>query len=200
MKLIYATPSPYARKVRMAILEKGFDGIEMLAVNPFELPPALLAANPLSKVPALLLPDGGALYDSPVICEYLDTLLPAPRLLPGEGGERWQVLRRQALCDGMIDATFNIACEINRRPENERSPGWINRWCDTIRRSLAALDAEIEDFGAAVTLAHIAAGAALSYLDLRAAALIDWRLQSPRLSRWHQEFEQRPSMHATRPQ
>ena len=200
MKLIYANPSPYARKVRLTILEKGLAGIEQITVNPFELPPALLAANPLSKVPALILDDGGALYDSPVICEYLDTLSEMPRLLPAAGVERWQVLRRQALCDGILDATFSIACEINRRPENERSPGWVDRWCETIRRGLAVLEGEIDSFGEAITLAHIAAGCALSYLDLRAATLIDWRAAHPRLALWHHDFDLRPSMKVTRPQ
>lgn len=200
MKLIYANPSPYARKVRLTIAEKGLTGIEEIAANPFELPPALVAANPLSKVPALILDDGSALYDSPVICEYLDTLSEMPRLLPAMGTERWQVLRRQALCDGILDATFNISCEINRRPENERSSGWVDRWCEAIRRGLAVLDGEIDQFGEAITLAHIAAGAALSYLDLRAPALIDWRAGHPRLALWHRVFEQRPSMMTTRPQ
>lgn len=200
MKLIYANPSPYARKVRLTILEKGLTGIEPIAVNPFDLPPALIAANPLSKVPALILVDGNVLYDSPVICEYLDTLAESPRLLPQEGAQRWQVLRRQALCDGILDATFNISCEINRRPENERSPDWIGRWCEAIRRSLVVLEGEIGDFGEAMTLAHIAAGCALSYLDLRVSTLIDWRIAHPHLAVWYRKFELRPSMMATRPQ
>lgn len=199
MKLIYAHASPYARKVRVLIAEKMLHGIEQIATNPFDLPPTLLQANPLSKVPALVLADGPALYDSPVICEYLDGLRSPYEFIPSTGPARWTVLRRHALCDGILDAAFSIACEINRRPENERSQSWIDRWCAAIERSLVVLDGEIDDFGQNLTLAHIAAGCTLSYLDLRVAHLIDWRRGYPRLARWHAAFAARPSMQTTAP-
>lgn len=199
MKLIFAQASPYARKVRVAIAEKNLNGIEQVAANPFDLPADLVAANPLSKVPALVLDDGSALYDSPVICEYLDSLGELHQLIPAAGPGRWTVLRRHALTDGILDATFSIACEINRRPANERSQGWIDRWCAAVERSLGVLEAEIGEFGQAVTLAHIGAGCALSYLDLRVSHLIDWRQKYPLLADWHAEFAQRPSMQSTQP-
>ena len=197
MKLLYANASPYARKVRVVIAEKALTGIEQIAVNPFDLPDALVAANPLSKVPALILDDGAALFDSPVICEYLDSLGTSNQLIPASGSARWDVLRRQALTDGMLDATFAIACETNRRPEHERSPDWIKRWVASINRSLAVLEREIVNFGGDVTLAHIGAGCALSYLDLRASMLVDWRRDFPSLATWQSVFEARPSMQST---
>jgi glutathione S-transferase len=199
MKLLFGHPSPYSRKVRVALAEKGLNNVEQVAVSPFDLPAELIATNPLSKVPALILDDGSALYDSQVICEYLDSLGTAHQLIPAPGTVRWTVLRRHALCDGILDATFAIACEINRRPPNERSQTWIERWRAAVDRSLYVLDSEIMQFGKGANLAHIAAGCALSYLDLRAADLIDWRGKFRRLKDWHAEFEKRPSMHATHP-
>lgn len=200
MKLYYATVSPFSRKARIVIAEKGLlSRIEMIAVSPFDSPAELISTNPLGKVPALVREDRSVLFDSPVICEFLDQLGDGLRLLPPAGDERWTVLRRQALTDGMMDATFNIACEINRRPENERSQAWIDRWLHAIRRSLRVLEDDIGEFGTELTLAHVGAGCALSYLDLRAASLIDWRKDFPVLAQWHQAFSERPSMQGTRP-
>ncbi len=197
MRLLYSATSPYARKVRAVIAEKGLDGITCVLVSPFDLPAALVTANPLSKVPCLVLEDGSALYDSPVICEYLDTLSGKVRLIPARGTERWTVLRQHALCDGVIDAAYSIACEIHRRPPPEQSTSWISHWCGSIQRSLDALEGEIASFGDSVTLAHIGAGCALSYLDFRTSALLDWRAGHPRLAAWHADFAQRPSMRTT---
>jgi glutathione S-transferase len=198
MKLLYAGPSPYSRKVRIAIAERQLAGIEQIAVSPFELPAALVAANPLSKVPALMLDGGTALYDSPVICEYLDSLGEAPRLIPAQGPERWTTLRRQALADGILDATFAIACETMRRPENERSQAWINRWQIVIGRGLDAIEVEVVNFGPTLTLAHVSVACVCDYVDLRARSLIDWRDGHPQLARWFTEFDKRPSMQSTR--
>jgi len=197
MKLYYAPTSPYARKVRVAIAEKGLMGIEQIAVTPFDLPPDLLAANPLSKVPALVLADGTALYDSPVICEYLDTLGTPNQLIPRTGQPRWTTLTRHALADGILDATFSIAIEINRRPEHERSPSWISRWTDAINRSLSVLESDSASFDTAISLAHIGAGCALAYLDLRVSTLVDWRKGHPKLAAWQAVFAERPSMKST---
>jgi glutathione S-transferase len=198
MKLFFAAPSPFARKVRVLIVEKGTTGIELVEVSPFGLPQELIAVNPLSKVPTLLLDDGAVLYDSPVITEYLDGMA-GPSLLPTNGARRWEVLRRQALADGVMDTTLSLALEVNRRPEHERSPQWIERWCATLRRSVDALELEAADFGAQVDMSHIAVACALAYLDLRAAAHVDWRAGCPRLSSWFAIFEQRASMRSTRP-
>jgi glutathione S-transferase len=199
MKLFYAPPSPFARKARITIRELGLSNIDEIAVNPFEMPAELVAANPLSKVPTLVLDDGSALYDSQVICEYLGSMAGSPRLVPSSGAERWQVLRRHALADGLLDQAFNTACEILRRPEAERSPQWIQRWCTAVDRGLQVLNAEIGTWPVDVTLAHIGTACLLSYLDLRLATLVDWRGRYSNLVRWHTAFCDRPSMRATEP-
>jgi glutathione S-transferase len=199
MQLFFAPPSPFARKARLVIRERGLTGIEEIPVNPFDMPANLVAANPLSKVPTLILDDGSALYDSQVICEYLGSLGSGPALVPPTGADRWRVLRRHALADGILDQAFNTACEINRRPEHERSPDWIKRWCTAIDRGLGVLDLEIGEWGDSVTLAHIGAACMLSYLDLRLSALVEWRGRHANLARWHTAFAQRASMLATVP-
>jgi glutathione S-transferase len=200
MKLFYAIASPFARKVRVVIAEKQIAGIEEIHVSPFDLPPELVAANPLSKVPSLLLQDGTVVYDSPVICEYLDSISgAAPRLIPASGSQRWNVMRLHALCDGLMDTCLALSLEINRRPEGERSPQWIASWCKTIQRTANALETEIDQFSADIHLGHIALGCALGYLDLRASNHVRWRDANPRLAEWYLRFEQRPSMQSTRP-
>ncbi|OQW44984.1 MAG: hypothetical protein A4S16_02270 [Proteobacteria bacterium SG_bin6] len=146
IKLYYAPPSPFARRVRVLIAEKRLAGIDQEAVNPFDLPPARVAANPLSKVPALVRDDGSVLFDSAVICEFLDQLDSESRLIPAPGTDRWTVLRRQALADGLMDTTLSLAIEVNCRSENEQSPRWIARRCTTIRRTADTLEAEVADF------------------------------------------------------
>jgi glutathione S-transferase len=200
MKLFYAAPSPFARKVRVLIAEKRLTDINLITVSPFDLPPELVAINPLSKVPALQISEGDVLYDSPVICEYLDGIGDGPRMIPPEGPERWTVLRRHALADGLMETTLALALEINRRPEYERSPQWIGRWCATMQRSVDALEAEIDSFGPERDMGHIAVGCALAYLDLRASAHIAWRNGAPKLAAWFATFEQRPSMQSTKPE
>lgn len=198
MKLFYAGTSPYARKVRMLLIEKDIeDRVEPVFANPFEASAELEAANPLGKVPALVLDDGGVLYDSPVICAYLDSLNETPRLIPPDGSERWTTLRREALADGIIDAAFAMVME-GRRPEAERSASWLDRWTGGILRSTAAVEDEIENYGETLTLGHIGLGAALGYLDFRLPEL-DWRAGRPKVEAWFTAFRQRPSMAGTDP-
>ncbi|MBB86098.1 MAG: glutathione S-transferase, partial [Xanthomonadales bacterium] len=116
MQLLCTLTSPFARKVRMFALAKGVsDRIELVPSNPLDDPDALLRINPLSKVPALVLDDGMGLYDSRVICEYLDTLMDAPVLIPRQSDQYWNLMRHQALADGLMDAAVNIVFE-RRRP------------------------------------------------------------------------------------
>lgn len=200
MKLFYVGVSPYARKVRVVADEKGLgDRIEEIEVNPYERPADLVAANPIGKIPCLVLEDGTAYYDSPVICEYLDSLNDNPKLLPDPGPERFQALRRLALTDGILDQAFNISCEVNRRPENERSPHWIEHWKTAVAAAITALDSEIGDYGDRLTLAHIGAGVALGYADFRLGEMLDWRADNPALAEWYAEFSRRASMRATAP-
>lgn len=201
MQLIYSATSPYARKVRMLVIEKRLtDRVKVIAANPLLDPPELLAANPLAKVPALIVaPDdepGFTLFDSPLLCAYLDSLS-APRLIPEAGPERWQVLRREALADGITDAAVSSVME-GRRIESQRSPEWLARWRSAILRGVVELEKEAEALGARFDIGAIASAAALAYLDFRLPQ-IDWRAQAPGLSTWLEAVRGRESFSATVP-
>jgi len=198
MKLFYSKTSPYSRKVRLVIHEKGLQqAITSVACNPFDEVPELGAANPLGKVPTLILDDDASLYDSPVICAYLDTLTPG-RLIPESGSQRWNVLRWEALCDGVLDAAYNIVME-RRRDAREQSAAWIAQWKTQVSRSLDHIESGIDRLPNQVTLAHLALGAALGYLDFRLSDL-DWRSQCPALAAWYGDFSVRDAMQNTRPE
>jgi len=198
MQLIYAKPSPYSRKVRVTVLEKGLAGqVDEIIVSPLEDPAALLEANPLGKVPALRLDDGQCLYDSWVICEYLDSLAPTPRLIP-QGAERFAALRRAALADGVLDAAVTARMEL-LRPEAIRWAPWTDRQRRAIDRGLAVMEQDVAALGPAPTLAHIEFAVTLEYLDFRLPE-VGWRTGHPALAAWLAEFGQRPSMLATTPQ
>ena len=200
MELFYADLSPFARKVRAVIEEKGLARrVTLTAVNPYEAPERLHAANPLCKVPTLVTDDGTALFDSPVICEYLDTLGDGPRLLPAEGPARFEVLRRNAMVGGIMDIAFALACEVHRREPGERSQKWIAHWCTAILRTVDALEAEIGEWPDAVDMAQVTAGCTLGYLDVRLKDQVDWREGHPEVAAWYEEFSKRPSMIASAP-
>lgn len=197
MQLYTSPTSPYARKVRMVVLETGLaDRVEEIVVNPFDDPPDLAAANPLGKVPVLVLPDGEVLFDSTVICAFLDSLAPGPRLVP-DPPEGWRVLRQQALGNGMMDALFALVIE-RRRPAAERSLSWQVRWRSAFLRAADMLEDDPGVFDRDLTLAQITFGAALGYADFRTPD-IDWRADRPRLADGFARFVLRPSMQATHP-
>ena len=196
MKLIHSLTSPYARKVRILALEKGIDAmIEHVIASPLAEPEKVIPANPLGKIPVLLT-DAGALYDSPVICEYLDGLAGEP-LLPVNGASRWAILRIQALADGIMDAAFSIVME-QLRPESERSSAWRQRWLSAILRATGDADRDFSRLADRFDLGQIAMAAALGYLDFRLPD-IDWQTDSPSLATWWEEASQRASVLATRP-
>lgn len=199
MRHLYSATSPYARKIRVLVLEKGLsDRIEDVAVNPMEDPEDLSAVNPLHKVPAFIRDDGPALFDSPLICEYLDATFPEPRFIPQDGEARWAVLRIQALADGILDAALPIVMEL-RRPETERSAAWMERWRQAIARGVAVLDAERASLeGGPLNLGQVAAVAALDYLDFRLPE-VAWRDRHPALAAWADALLARPSLKATDP-
>ena len=199
MKLYFAKASPFARKVRVLVAEKGIAGIEEIELSPWARPGELVAANPLSQVPTLLTDADESLYDSLVICEYLDQFGNGPRLLPPEGALRWQVLRRHALATGLTESVLHIAVENLRREAQFRSAVAIDGWCASIGRAADALEREVDAFGETLTLAHIALGTALGYCDFRARQHMDWRTGRPALTAWYQVFAQRLSMQATSP-
>ena len=198
MKLYYSKTSPYSRKVRLMIYEKGLQQtIISVACNPFGEVPDLETANPLGKIPTLILDDGSSLYDSPVICAYLDTLTP-DKLIPASEKERWNVLRWEALCDGILDAAYNIVME-RRRDSREQSASWIELWNNQISRSLNFIEADIDALPEQLSLAHLSLGAVLGYLDFRLSDL-DWHSQCPALTVWYDVFSKRDAMQNTQPE
>lgn len=199
MKLYFSPASPYARKVRISALELGLsERIELLPVTLSPVSPhaQLREHNPLGKIPALLTDSGEALYDSPVICEYLDALAGGGRLWPAAGPGRWPALRRQALADGITDAAVLVRYEQTVRPEALRWNEWIEGQRLKIRTALAVL--ETESLEGPFDIGAISIACALGYLDLRFPQE-RWRDQRPHLANWFAALAQRPSLVATAP-
>ena len=201
MKLRYSPTSPYVRKVVVAALETGLDArIERIPthVAPNQRNDDYQRENPLVKVPALTTDDGAVLYDSRVICEYLDTLHQGTKLFPGSGEARWTALRRQALADGLCDAAILNRYENFLRPEEKRWPDWIDGQMRKVRGALDALEAEAPKLGKAVDIGLIAIGCALGYMDFRYESE-QWRAKRPKLAAWYETFAKRTSMQETAP-
>jgi len=198
MKLRHAPRSPFVRKVMVLAHEHGL--VERIELVPTSLSPvqgndSLALENPLMKVPSLVTDDGQTLYDSPVICEYLDDMATGRKLFPAAGPARWTALRQQALGDGILDAIILCAYE-TQRPEDKRWSGWTDGQMRKAHQGLAA--AETEDLAGPLTIGPIAIGCMLGYLDLRFPD-DGWRRRHPKLAAWYEAFEQRPSMQATKP-
>jgi len=199
MKLYFANTSPYARKVRIAIIEKGLDDhVDLILRNPFEDHDDLKSANPLGKVPALVTTDGQALFDSSVICAYVDALKDQISLIPNGSPQRWSILRNAALADGILDATFAIVME-RRRPEVQQSSMWLERWAAVISRSVDVVESSLEEFTGDISMAQIGLGVALGYLDFRLPD-IWWRNSHQDTSSWFTNFNARLSMQQTSPE
>jgi glutathione S-transferase len=198
MKLRYSPTSPYVRKITVLALETGLnDKIERVPTNFADPANGLAAQNPLSKVPALVLDNGTTLYDSPVICEYLDSLHSGTKMFPASGDARWTALRRQALADGIMDAGILRIGE-QRRPANEQSPAWLEKQKSIMARGLDALEAESGSFGKNVDIGGITIACAIAYALFRFGN--DKPLDNrPKLKAWYESFSQRPSMVATVP-
>ncbi len=193
MKGYGATVSPFTRKVRVAAIETGQANLidwEMIVMA--ERPAALAENNPLDKVPVVILDDGRRLYDSPVICEYLDSLHDGPKLIPVDGEARWEVLRLQALGDGVCDAAVLHGAEM-RRPEEFRYQPFIERQVAKIAAGLDQLETETDQLDGPLTIAPIAVATAMAYMELR-ECLPDWRETRPGLAAWYEAFCRRPSM------
>lgn len=198
MKLRYSKTSPYVRKVMMVAMETGLAaGITLEPTDAWSPGTSLPQDNPIGKVPTLVLDDGTALYDSPVICEYLDGLHDGPKLFPASGQARWTALRLQALADGICDAAALGRLE-SMRPEGERSPSWMARQRMVLVRGCDALEAETGTLAGPTTIGTLAAMAALGYLDFRCGDL-GWREGRPRLAAWFEEVSARPSFRDTHP-
>jgi len=198
MKLYYSATSPYVRKVNVFAVEAGLDGkIDNLVTNPWIEDAGLLADNPLSKVPTLVMDDGTVLFDSPVICEYLDSLNFGKKLIPETGMDRWKALRLQALGDGILDAAILRFLE-RKRPEAQQSKAWDYNQLKGIQRVLDHLESNMDDWDDGITIGQITVGCALGYLDFRFSDE-DWRDKQPVLAKWYTTFAERNSMKMTQP-
>jgi glutathione S-transferase len=185
LTLRYSPASPYARKVLIAAAVLGLsDRIEKTGVDLADPADSIRAQNPLGKIPTLILEDGGALYDSRVIAEYLDHLAGGGRLFPTEPERRFAALRLQALGDGISDAALLLRYEEASRPEDKRSADWTSLQQGKVDRALAALEASPP--AGEIDIGSIAVATALGYLDLRFAG--GWREPNPRLVAWLDGF------------
>lgn len=198
MKLFYSPTSPYVRKVRISAIELGLvEQIELILTNPWENPSELADANPLGKVPALMIADNEVLFDSPVICEYLDSLNSEVVLFPASGEARWDALRLQALADGILDAAVMIRLD-SLRPEAEQYSDMRIRQINVIRRALISLCSDMTRLIGPVTIGQIAVACALGYLDFRLPEE-DWHKAHPKLDCWYVSWMERESMQVTMP-
>lgn len=196
MKLYFSGTSPYVRKVMACAIARGIDGrIETHPSNPHASPADLLADNPLSRVPALVTDDGMSLYDSPVICEYLDSIGDAPSLYPAAGPARWRALKLQAMGDGILDAAVPCRGEL-AKPKEDARDGLIARYKAAMARTVDALEADLP--GSGVDIGTIAVACALGYLDFRYAAE-PWRPGHPKLAAWSEAFAKHPAIASTAP-
>lgn len=194
MKLYGSPTSPYVRKVRVLTRELGL-AVEHVDVKVHEIPSDYGRINPVNRIPALAFDDGTLMFDSRVICEYLD-LEHGAGLLPREGAERWRVLKLQVFGDGLMDAATPRVAELARPPERQ----WPHRLAEyerSIRQTLNALEGLADELDG-VNLGTISIGCALGYLDFRLSSE-PWREGRPRLTAWYGTFAERPSMIATSP-
>jgi len=200
MKLIGTLTSPYARKARVVLAEKKID-FDWVIDSPNSPNSTVPGYNPLARIPVLVLDDETALFDSPVIVEYLDSLAPNNKLFPQPSRERLEVKRWEALSDGLLDAAVGIRME-QMRPEGQRSESWMKRERDVIDAALGMMARELGEqpwcMGTPFTFADIAVGCGLGYLDFRFPD-IDWRGSHGNLGKLHDKLMQRPSFAETVP-
>lgn len=201
MQLFTSATTPFGRKVMVQVLESGLsDRVEMIWVSGSPLDPGSMPLdhNPLGKIPALI-PDGSdmAIYDSRVICRYLDQICGAG-LYP-EGDVLWPVLTLEATADGVLEAALLMVYESRLRPEGLRHAPWVEGQWAKVARALDAVESRwMGVLEGPLTMAHVALGVALGYLDFRHADR-DWRQGRPRLSAWEAGFDARSSMVQNRP-
>jgi glutathione S-transferase len=203
MKLIGAITSPYVRKVRVVLAEKKLD-YGFVAEDVWSADTHIAVSNPLGKVPCLILDGGEPVFDSRVIAEYLDGLSPVGKLIPPSGRERVEVKVWEALADGVLDASILARLEATwpHRSAEQRSQAWIDRQMGKVDLALASMAKSLGDkaycTGAHFSLADVAVGCALGYLDFRFPEL-DWRTAHPNLATLWTKLGERPSFVATRP-
>ena len=201
MILHWSPRSPYVRKVMIAISEIGLqDRVRTVRTVAGGTTPhwELMKLNPVGKIPTLELPDGTAIYNSPVIIEYLDSLHSGAKLYPAAWPERLTALRRHALGQGVLDNALPLLAEGFRPPERQSSPHQ-DLWRAKLIACVEALEAEAEALASSgFNIGHLTIGVALAYLDFRFAELA-WRDGHPKLAAWHETFNMRPSVQANMP-
>ncbi|WP_312438275.1 glutathione S-transferase [Achromobacter sp.] len=199
MKIFFSPASPFVRKCMVIAHELGLvDRLEKLpsAAGPVARDQTIIPSNPLGQVPTLITDEGQALFDSRVVCEYLNdlgggTFFPA-------GKARWAVLAEQAMADGMLGAALLARYETVLRPEALRWDGWVEGQLGKVRDGLALIEKNAAGLEGRLDIGTITIGCALGYLDFRFPDL-DWRASHPAAAKWFESFSQRPSMQATKP-
>jgi len=201
IRLLGSLTSPYVRKVRIVMAEKRID-YQLELEDVWAPDTRILESNPLGKVPCLIMEDGGAVFDSRVIVEYLDGMTPVAKLIPPSGRERAEVRTWEALADGVVDALILTRLEQTQRPPEQQSQKWIDRQLQKVDTGVRAMSLGLGEKpwcnGHAYSLADIAVGCALGYLDFRFAH-IDWRGQYSNLARLNEKLAARPSFVDTQP-
>lgn len=199
MKLCYSALSPFVRKVRVTAIEHNLlDKIEIVDSDHSDIFKGINPANPLGKVPSLTLENGEVLFDSYVICDYLDSIGSGPSLFPAPGPERWKVLRLHAMANGMTDAAYQRRMD-SIMPDGEGSPSWSARLKVSMENCLDEMERQADSYGDSVNIGTIAVGCALGYHDFRFSNE-QWRNDRPKLTEWYKQFSARPSMAETAPE
>lgn len=203
MKLFYSPASPFARKVRAAAIELGLSDrleLEIIDTAPGKPNrPYAQAFNPLRKIPALLCDEGTAIYDSTVICEYLDSLVGGGRIVPRQDApHRWRVLTNHTLAQGMCEACILIRYETVLRPEERRWQVWIDDQWERVDAGLEWFSHNSAELADPINIAHLALGSLLGYMDFRMPER-PWRTRFPLVKDWFERLQRRPSFQQTRP-
>lgn len=198
MKLYCSVNSPYARKARVAAIELGVDRkIELVETDPRDSTTGYWSLNPLGKIPALALDDGSVLFDSPVVCEYLNDVVGDGRLMPKDDAGRFRTRTLVALVDGVLDAAMAVRLE-RQRPESEQSPAWMDKQLAVAGRGLDALQEALPEYQDKVNLVSIGTACAITWIGFRIPEQ-DWLGPRKRLADWYEAFNQRESMQRTTP-
>ena len=198
MILLASLTSPYARKVKVVVREKGLlDQMEEVFCDPWTDPDDLKFLNPHGKVPVLVTDDGFSLSNSAVIVDYLETSFDGPKLIPVSGRMRWDVLNAVSLADGVLDASV-VAFLERKRPKPEQWTMLIDRNIGKVKRAIKRMEETVASLPDELMLAHLMYAIALEYVDFRLPDL-DWRNTHPALSEWAEAISTRPSMQETKP-
>ncbi len=202
MKLYYSPASPFVRKVMVCAALRGLNKkIEHLpsAAGPVKRDRTIVARNPSGKVPTMLLDDGTPIYDSRVICEFLDSIGRAPKLFPAKGAARWSALTLASLADEALDAAILCRYEAVVRPKSKQWPDWAKGQMEKITGTVDELEKTwLKHLRGSLDIGTITAGCLLGYLDFRFGDY-DWRKTHPKLAAWYKKFAKTPAMAATAP-